>query len=250
MMIILKKIKKKLSFLFFKLFLYPKSYYEENDENNYWGKRKSSYLNIKPNIFQLERTTLLKKFLNYSSNSTLFDIGSGDGAQLISIQKTFPLIKIIASDNNEFSINILKKLEFEHYKLNSEDEIFQLLEKIKPKYITIFEVLEHMKSPEKFLLKIISSSQNQVFFSVPNTGFILHRLRFLLGRFPIQWIASPNEHLRFWTLKDMKWWLNYLELDDISKVISYRGLPILNKIFPNLFSEGIFIIINKKKIHK
>ena len=79
-MIILKKIKKKLSFLFFKLFLYPKSYYEENDENNYWGKRKSSYLNIKPNIFQLERTTLLKKFLNYSSNSTLFDIGSGDGA--------------------------------------------------------------------------------------------------------------------------------------------------------------------------
>ena len=245
-MIIFNKIKKKLYFLFFKLFLYPKSYYEENDEHKYWEKRKSSYIKIQPNDFQIERTNILKKFLIYSSNSTLFDIGSGDGAQLISVQKAFPLMKIIASDNNEFSIKILKKLEFKNHKLNSDNEVFEIIEKIKPNYITIFEVLEHMKSPEKFLLKVISSSKNQIFFSVPNSGFILHRLRFLLGRFPIQWISSPNEHLRFWTLKDMKWWLNYLEIDHFSKIISYKGFPILNKIFPNLFSEGLFIIINKK----
>ena len=31
---------------------------------------------------------------------------------------------------------------------------FEILEKIKPNYITIFEVLEHMKFPEKFLSHI------------------------------------------------------------------------------------------------
>ena len=244
-MTILKKIQRKIYFIFFNLFSYPKSYYEESDEDNYWETRNKSYDQIKPNIFQVERATILKKFLNYSSNSILFDIGSGDGAQLISVKNNLPLIRIIASDNNEFAIKIIKELEFENYKLSSEDEIFQILEKIKPNYITIFEVLEHMKSPEKFLLKAISLSQNQVFFSVPNTGFILHRLRFLFGRFPLQWIASPNEHLRFWTLKDMKWWLTYLGINNFSKIISYKGIPLLNKIFPNLFSQGLFVIINK-----
>ena len=78
----------------------------------------------------------------------LFDIGSGDGAQLIAIKETFPNIRVIASDNNEFALNNIKKLDFENYKLNTEDETYKILEKIKPNFISIFEVLEHLKSPE------------------------------------------------------------------------------------------------------
>jgi len=245
MIIKYKKIYKKLSHLYFKIFSYPKSNYNEINEHRYWQTRKKNFFKIKPNDFQLKRKDILNKFLKKSSNTILFDIGSGDGAQLIAIKETFPNIRVIASDNNEFALNIIKKLDFENYKLNSEDETYKILEKIKPNFISIFEVLEHMKSPEKFLLKIINLSQNQVFFSVPNTGFIYHRLRLLFGRFPLQWIASPNEHLRYWTLKDMKWWLNYLELESVSKIISYKGIPILNRIFPNLFAEGLFIIIDK-----
>ena len=202
---------------------------------------------VNPNDFQIERTKIINQYLKKKSKSILFDVGSGDGAQLISIKKTFPDLKIIASDNDKFAINILKRLKFENFKLESENDIFNILEKIKPNYISIFEVLEHMKSPEHFLLRTIKISKNQVFFSVPNSGFITHRLRFLFGRFPLQWIASPNEHLRFWTLKDMQWWLTYLNLNEISKIVSYKGIPVLNKIFPNLFSEGLFVIINKKK---
>ena len=120
MITIVKKIYKKLSYLFFRIFSYPKSNYEEVNEKKYWETRKKSFLKIKPNDFQLERTIILKRFLNYSSNSILFDIGSGDGAQLISVKKAFPLVNIIASDNNEFAIKMIKELGFENYKLNSE----------------------------------------------------------------------------------------------------------------------------------
>ncbi len=242
---IITKIFQKFSNIYFRLFLYPKCFYEKNLENQYWKKRKKSYLSIKPNNFQIERTKIINQYLKKKSKPILFDIGSGDGAQLISIKKTFPNIKIIASDNDEFAINIVKRLGFENFKLKSENDIFNILEKTKPNFITIFEVLEHMKSPEHFLLKTIKLSKDQVFFSVPNSGYITHRLRFLFGKFPLQWIASPNEHLRFWTLKDMQWWLIYLNLKEVSEIVTYKGIPFLNKIFPNLFSEGLFVIIKK-----
>ena len=41
----------------------------------------------------------------------------------------------------------------------------------------------------------------------------MHRLRYMLGRFPLQWIVNPNEHIRFWTLKDLIWWLDYLNIN-------------------------------------
>ena len=57
--------------------------------------------------------------------------------------------------------------------------------------------------------------------------------------------CTSSEHLRFWTIRDLKWWLGFLNIYNQSKIIPYKRVPFLNKIWPNLFAEGSFVIINK-----
>ena len=82
-------------------------------------------------------------------------------------------------------------------------------------------------------------------FSFPNSGYYAHRLRFLFGRFPLQWVVHPGEHLRFWTVKDVNSWVNALKMNFI-KLIVYEGVPVLNKIWPSMFGQGIIIVITNK----
>ena len=96
----------------------------------------------------------------------------------------------------------------------------------------------------QFLIQLLNLKGATIFASVPNSGYLTHRMRFLLGRFPLQWVASPNEHLRFWTFKDLKWWFKYLNILEKVKIIPYKGIPILNKLKPNLFAQGLFILID------
>ena len=239
----LKKINSKIKNIYRNLFSYPNFKYKKKHIKEYWQKRKSNFKEIKPNDFQIERALLFNKFFD-SDDSLLFDIGSGDGAQLIAIKKYCPNLEIIGSDKDSFACELMKKNDFRHYHLLDDKSIFILLSKFKPKYVSIFEVLEHMYSPEEFILNLLKNKEIKVIFaSVPNSGFITHRLRYLMGRFPLQWIVSPNEHIRFWTIKDLKWWLKYLNIYKNSKIIPYKGIPILNKFLPNLFAQGSFIII-------
>ena len=70
-------------------------------------------------------------------------------------------------------------------------------------YVTAFEVLEHVPLPEG-MLAAVRSVGNQVLVSIPSTGYYAQRLRLQFGRFPRQWIHHPGEHLRFWTLQDLR----------------------------------------------
>ena len=240
-----KNIKRKIKNIYKKLFSYPRFKYEKNLINQYWQIRRKDFKEIKPNDFQIERAKLFNSLIE-DKNALLFDIGSGDGAQLIAIRNICPNIKIIGSDKDEFSYEFIKKRNFDFHQFNEQESIETVLSKYCPKYISLFEVIEHMYSPEEFLLQLLENKNiKKVFFSIPNSGFFMHRLRYLFGRFPIQWIVNPNEHIRFWTLKDLNWWLNYLGLMHKSEIIPYRGIPILNKISPNLFAAGSFIMIKK-----
>ena len=119
------------------------------------------------------------------------------------------------------------------------------IDKIKTyDYISALEILEHIQNPENALIQLINKSNIAVFISFPNTGYIFYRLRFLLGRFPVQWRLHPGEHLRFWTYKDLKWWLTKLNITNY-KIHTYEGLPFLNKLFPSIFAEAFLIQINK-----
>jgi len=112
-------------------------------------------------------------------------------------------------------------------------------------YILMLEVLEHVQNPEDFVHKALSAANDSIFISFPNTGYIKHRLRLLFGRFPVQWRVHPGEHLRFWTLRDLEWWLGQLKLKDKSTIHSYEGVPILNKIYSGMFSAAFIVEIKK-----
>lgn len=66
-----------------------------------------------------------------------------------------------------------------------------------------------------------------------------------MGKFVIQWRMHPGEHLRFWTYKDIKWWLKELGYDDKSEVMIYEGIPGLNKLWGGLFGMAIIGEIKK-----
>ena len=61
----------------------------------------------------------------------------------------------------------------------------------------------------------------------------------------MQWTLHPGEHLRFWTYRDLKWWLNELSLIDKSTVHIYEGIPLLNKLWRGLFGAGFIVKIEK-----
>ena len=151
---------------------------------------------------------------------------------------------MVAADISLKALSKLKAEGFETLRLDVENQ--KALSKLSEKdYILMMEILEHTKKPEEILLSLLSKANNAVIFSVPNTGFIVHRLRLIFGSFPLQWVSAPWEHLRFWTYKDMKWWLKELQLCERTKIIPYEGIPFLNKIFPGIFAMGIIVVIKK-----
>lgn len=112
------------------------------------------------------------------------------------------------------------------------------------------ELLEHLPNSEEVLLALLKTTNKKLIFSIPNTGFIGHRLRLLFGSFPLQWRTHPGEHLRFWTYNDIRFWLKELELSKNSKIYFYEGIPLLNRILPSLFAMGILVVIEKEKTNK
>lgn len=221
------------------LFFYPPTILSETEYDKYWESKRGNNMSYM-NSFQLKRAEIISDLI--TNNSTLLDLGTGDGNILKKISEQNQ-IKITASDFSVKSIEHLKEQGFNVIELDVNNS--SLLEKIdKYDYIGALEVLEHIQNPEKLLFQLLEKSKKGLFISFPNTGYIFYRLRLLFGRFPIQWRLHPGEHLRFWTYADLKWWLKKLNINDY-KIHTYEGIPLFNKIYPSLFSEAFLIHIRK-----
>lgn len=246
----------------FNLFSYPKiTKYKSIDYEKYWNERLQKndlkdyeYEKLIPNSFMKLRANLLKKEILKSriKNPSLFDYGSGDGRQLKAIQNTsVEFNSIIASDISQFSVSLLSK-KFKTINLKTQS-IKEIIKKNKFDIVSVFEVLEHIDNCEEILFDLIEMTDYLLIFSVPNTGFIMHRLRLLLGRFPLQWRSTPGEHLRFWTTRDMHWWLkNAIGLEKRNfKMYHYSGFPIIEKVpfLQPLFCKGLLVCIYKKELN-
>lgn len=109
-------------------------------------------------------------------------------------------------------------------------------------YIILSEIIEHLPDPEALLLRLGKRTRRALIVSIPNTGWWQHRLRLALGRFPLQWVVFPGEHLRFWTLTDFRWWAGALGLE-LVEIHPYRGVPGLRKVWPGLFAQGIVYVL-------
>jgi methionine biosynthesis protein MetW len=114
-------------------------------------------------------------------------------------------------------------------------------------YIILSEIIEHLPDPERLLNELRPFTRKGLMISIPNTGFYHHRLRLLLGRFPLQWVVTPGEHLRFWTRTDFHWWVRQLDYR-IVREVAYRGSPWLRTIWPGLFAEAfVFVLRDETK---
>lgn len=227
------------------LFFYPVPSWGEDgslDYNLYWQKRRKSESNFELSAWQKQRADLVLPFLK--DDDIVVDVGGG-GGEMLAYWKQFKKVKGVCADYNEWALEQAKKKGLETLFLDLADE--KSWDQIPfCDYLTGFEILEHLSNPEKFIFFVKKRVRKGMIFSVPNSGYYKHRLRLLFGRFPLQWIAHPGEHLRFWTVRDMLKWIDYLGLKS-KKIIIYEGLPGLNRLWPSLFGQGLLIYLQNEQ---
>ena len=225
------------------LFRYPNLGMQDSNYDLYWQEKKKGTLGM-PNSFQIARGRWIAS--KVEDGASVVDVGCGDGSVLF-VMLGSKRIQAMGLDVSPFILNFLKSknIDAQSFDLNSVDAA-----KNVPinDHALVLEVLEHLAQPEKFLLDLLARVNKSVFISIPNTGYLHHRLRLLFGRFPLQWRAHPSEHLRFWTLSDFHWWTNQLGIESRTKIYCYAGIPILNRVWPALFAQGIIAEIKKQEI--
>ena len=211
------------------------------DYNKYWLDKRGKSLGV-ANSFQLYRAKWICDRIDIGSS--VLDIGCGDGVilkYLIDNKK----ITAYGTDISDHALMALNDSEIKTFKCDIKNDLdkdcFPIVD-----HVLALEVLEHVPEAENLLLFLETKAIKSVFVSFPNTGYIAHRLRLLFGSFPLQWRLHPSEHLRFWTYRDLLWWLRKLNLD-LSKVEInvYEGVPFLNKIWKGLFGMAFILKIKK-----
>jgi methionine biosynthesis protein MetW len=222
------------------LIYYPKLVLDEVNYDDYWFKKRGVSLGLSSKWQRQRGDWILSQI---EDDSTVLDIGCGDGGVLLHMKqkKNF---HAVGADISDTCLNFLdsKGVDVVKFDINNFNTIEELPE---VDHIMILEVLEHMPNPEKFLKMILPKAKKSIFFSFPNSGYIAYRLRLLFGSFPMQWTLHPGEHLRFWTFRDLKWWLNQMSLLHKSKIHIYEGVPILNKVWKGLFGAGLIVKVEK-----
>jgi len=215
---------------------YPRLVVEDQDYEQYWEERSGSALKKSPNSFQKYRADWILPRME--SGSSILDIGSGDGV-VLSYLNSKKELDITASDISDRALEVLQERGLRTARFDA-----TRLEDIKHlpdvDHIVMFEVLEHMRNPEQFL-KVIErekKARKSLFFSFPNTGYFAYRIRMLMGRCPMQWRVHPGEHVRYWTMQDLRWWLKQLDYYDRTTIGLYEGMPVLNKLWGSMFAMG------------
>ena len=240
---ILKDILYRIKEDFKKLRVYPDVSLRDDcvvDYAKYWKKRGRDSQAVLTH-WQKDRADHISKLV--SVGDVILDVGCGDASLLkYLIDKTG--VRGIGVDMSEPILENAKKIGIQTVVLDITkiDTLSQLPE---ADYIMGLEILEHMPNPEEFIMAIRKKVRKGMIFSFPNTGYYLHRLRLLFGSFPLQWILHPSEHLRYWTVRDVRFWVKSLGFT-IDTLVLYQGIPIFNRVAPSLFGQGILIKIVEK----
>lgn len=211
------------------------------DYDGYWA-RKRAFSMGHLSAFQLDRVRAIVEAI--PARVSVLDVGCGDGAMLQY------LIEHKAADAHGMDISERAVAHCRAQGLDvwladvTQPEVLSALAEYD--YIILSEIIEHIPTPESLLDSLRDHVRHAFVVSVPNTGYIWHRLRLLLGRFPLQWLVHPGEHLRFWTHLDFLWWAGWLGYR-VRVAIPYRGIPLIKHLWPNLFASGMVYVLEFKK---
>ena len=225
------------------VFPYPQRTIKPSSDSydEYWEARGRKEVSISP--WQKERADIALSLMNEKKDEvfSVLDIGCGDGAVLQYIRTHRENVNGVGID---FSKPVLERVTHAGFETTCQDIAdVKNLSLMQADYAILFEIIEHVRDSELLVEKALNSTRKGVFISIPNSGFFTNRLRLLFGKFPMQWVVHPNEHIRFWTLRDVRWWLKALGWGNRATVKTYQGVPILKNIIPSLFAAGILIYI-------
>ena len=209
--------------------------------NEYWLSKRGKTLGTVLNNFQIERFTWALNRIH--ENSSLIDLGSGDGVFINFLQNKKKNITTFSADISEYVSSSNNKNNHIVCDISSPEQVRSLG---SYDYVSLFEVIEHIPNSEELVQSAIKIARKSIFISIPNTGYFPFRLRLLFGKFPDQWKVHPGEHLRFWTCTDFSIWLENILQDEQVIFNYYEGIPLLNKLLPKLFAAGIVCEIRKK----
>lgn len=218
------------------LLLYPPYRPADASYDEYWSHRDMGSLNS----FQKFRADFLLAQLH--DGDSVLDVGCGDGRILAYLKAKRSGLHLVGVDGSPKALEIARGRGLEVRQADIRDQAS--LGDLSADYMILFEVLEHMTDSESLLAWAHRQARKATVFSVPNSGFIMHRLRLLLGRVPLQWRAHPAEHLRFWTATDMHWWLQ--SLGYTYTLHGYEGVSVLNHIWSSLFAAGLIVVVSQK----
>ena len=204
------------------------------DYEHYWELQSPTVGNA-----PLEREVIIAEHIE--DDSTVLDIGCGVGRFLAYLRDCKTGIRCSGIDvsGNAVQLAIEKGLDCSVVDVTSSDfEVDQVYD-----YIVLSEVIEHLPNPEALLLKLKAKYRKALFVTIPNIGYYPHRLRLLVGSFPVQTVWHPGEHLRYWTVSDFKEWMSCLGFR-VEKSVASNGFPGLAHLMPNLFGLQIVFMIS------
>ncbi len=228
-----------------RLFSYPDTAHIGSvNYDAYWDAKAQSGLG-KLSPWRLRRVQVFESIV--SPEDSVLDIGVGDGALLKYLVEQ-KRVEAYGLDLSPKAVEFCHSIGLTNVKLGDANRpIYAVTAEafgsdLRFDYAICSEIIEHLPEPEILLNDLRRVVRKGIIVSVPNTGFHQHRLRLLMGKFPLQWVVTPGEHLRFWTLADFRWWAKQLHFR-IETTVPYEGTRGLKDVLPGLFAAAFVYVL-------
>ena len=207
------------------------------DYDTYWDNKAQLGLG-QLSSWRLKRAQVFTSLVN--AGDRVLDLGVGDGA-LLHYMLSQKAIEAYGLDVSPKAVEFCRANGLNVDLADINQPIVNFLNGPYD-YIILSEIIEHLPGPESLLNSLRPHVSKGIIVSIPNTGFHQHRLRLLLGRFPLQWVVTPGEHLRFWTRDDFHWWARELGFK-IVREVPYEGTSLLKDLWPGLFAAAFVYVL-------
>jgi methionine biosynthesis protein MetW len=230
-----------------RLFAYPETaHIGRVDYDEYWDSKAQSGLGIL-SPWRLKRAKVFASLVQPGDH--VLDLGVGDGALLRYLVEQRGVIGYgldVSPKAVEFCRAQCLNVELADINRPVGEAVAAYFKGVQDfDYIILSEIIEHLPDPESLLNELRGYTRKAIIVSIPNTGFHQHRLRLLMGRFPLQWVVTPGEHLRFWTRADFHWWARQMGFT-IAREVPYEGTPLLKDVLPGLFAAAFVYVLKER----
>lgn len=207
------------------------------DYDTYWQEKADGRLGTL-SAWRRRRAEVFARLLQ--PGDRVLDVGTGDGAILTHLVATRQIVAK-GLDISRAAVDFCRSRGLDVDLVDLTTPATALPDGVWD-YAILSEIIEHLPAPEELLDALRPRVGRALLISIPNTGYITHRLRLALGRFPLQWVVSPGEHLRFWTVADFAWWARALGFR-LAARHPYEGVRGLRRLWPSLFAAGLVYVL-------